>query len=84
MATVDTTSQTRLWGSFSALTEDIRDRLSIGQATAVDGHWTKWAYLCAMVALDPLPVAYKDPVPILNAFAIDYRTENIAPNSRAV
>ena len=36
------------------------------------------------MALDPLRVAYKDPVPILIAFARDYRTGNIAPNSRAV
>ena len=27
---------------------------------------------------------YKEPVPILNTFARDYRTGNIAPNSRAV
>ena len=32
----------------------------------------------------PLLIAYKDPVPILNAFARDYRTGNIAPNSCAV
>ena len=36
------------------------------------------------MALDPLLVAYKEPVPILNAFAKDYRTGNIAPNRRAV
>ena len=58
--------------------------MSVGQATAADGHWNKWAYFCARVALDPLLVAYKDPVPILNAFTRDYRTGNIAPNSRAV
>ena len=37
-----------------------------------------------MMALKPLLVAYKYPVPILNAFARDYRTGNIALNSRAV
>ena len=36
------------------------------------------------MALDPLLVAHKDPVPILNAFARDYRTGNIVPNSRSV
>ena len=36
------------------------------------------------MALDPLIVAYQDHVPILNAFARDYRTGNIAPGSRSV
>ena len=36
------------------------------------------------MALDPLLVAYQDPVPILNAFARDYRTGEIAPSSRGV
>ena len=36
------------------------------------------------MALDPLLVAYQDPVPILKAFARDYQTGNIAPGSRSV
>ena len=84
MATVDIAAQTRFWGSFSASTEDILEGLSVGRSTAPDGHWTKWAHLCARVAIDLLLVAYKDPVPILNAFSRYYRTGNIAPNSREV
>ena len=84
MATVDPAAQTRFWNSFRIATEDIREGLYVGQATAADGHWTKWAYFCARVALEPLLVAYKDPVPILNAFAWDYQTGNITPNSRGV
>ena len=84
MATVYTNNQTRFWDSFSASTEDIREGLSAGRATAADGHWTKSAYFCARVALKPLLIAYKDPVPILNVFDRDYRTEKIAPNSHAV
>ena len=71
MATVDPASQTRFWNSFITVTEDIRAGLSVGRATATDGHWTNCAYFCARVALDPLLVAYKEPVPILNAFARD-------------
>ena len=51
--------------------EGIREGLSIGQATAANGHWTKWSYFCERVDLDPLLVAYKYPVLILNAFARD-------------
>ena len=72
MATKDPAAQTRFWNSFSTATEDIREGLSVVRATAADGHWTKWAYFCARVALDPLLVAYTDPFPILNAFAWDY------------
>ena len=55
--------------------------MSTGQATDADGHWTKWAYFCARVALDPLLVAYQDHVPILNTFAQDDQTGNIAPDT---
>ena len=72
MATVDPAAQTRFWNSFSTATEDIREGLSVGRFTATNGHWNKWAYFCARVALYPLLVAYKDPFPILNAFAQDY------------
>ena len=58
--------------------------MSVGRAATADGHWTKWAYFCARVALDSLLVAYKDPVPTLNVFARDYREWNIVPNSRVV
>ena len=84
MATVDPAAKTRFCNSFSTATEDIQEGLSAGQATAAYGHWTKWACFCARVALDPLLVAYKYPVPILNAFARDYRTGNITPDSRGV
>ena len=84
MATVDPAVQTRFWNSFNTATEDIREGLSAGRATAANGPWTKWAYFCARVALDPLLVAYKEPVPTLNAFAQDYRTGNITPDSRGV
>ena len=84
MATVDPVAQTRFWHIFRSATEDIREGLSTGRATAADDHWTKWTYFCARVALDPLRVAYQDPVPILNTFARDYQTDKIAPDSRGV
>ena len=84
MATVDPVSQTRFWHSFRSATEDISEGLSTGRSTTANGYWTKWAYFCARVALDHLLVAYQDPVPILNAFAQDYQTGNIAPDSRGV
>ena len=84
MATVDPVAQTRFCHSFRSATEDISEGLFTGRATAADGHCTKLTYFCARVALDPLLVAYQDPVPILNAFARYYRTGNIAPGSRGV
>ena len=69
MATVDPATKTCFWDSFSTLTEDIQEGLSIGRATAADGNWTKWAYFYERVALDPLLVANKETFPIINAFA---------------
>ena len=84
MVTVDTATKTRFWDSFRASSDDIQEGLAVGRATAADGHWTKWAYFCARVSLYPLLVFYKDPSSIHNAFARDYRTGDISPNSRAV
>ena len=84
MATVEPASQTRFWNSFSTATEDIREGLHVDQDTATNSHWTKWAYLYSRVALNPLLVAYKYPVPILNTVSWDYRTGDIAPNSHGV
>ena len=63
MATVDPDALTRFWDSFSASTEDIREGLSVGQATAADGHWTKWVYFCAWVALSPPTRRLQRPYP---------------------
>ena len=71
METVDPAAQTRFWDRFSASIEDIQAGLSVGKSTATNCHWTKWAYFFARVDLNPLLVAYKDPVPILNAFSRD-------------
>ena len=66
MATVDLVAQTRFWHSLRSATEDFSEGLSTGRAIAADGHWTKWTYFCARLALDPLLVAYQDPVLNLN------------------
>ena len=84
MATVDPAAQTCFWNNFSTATEDIREGLSVGRATAANDHWTKWAYFCARVALKPLLAAYKEPAPILKSFTRDYRTGNTTPKSRGV
>ena len=79
MADVDTAARERFCNTFYAATEDISEGLSTGQACAADGHCTKGENFCSRVALETLPIGYKDPVPILNTFALDYRTGDIAP-----
>ena len=61
--------------------KDIAKGLYTGRACAADGHWTKWANFYSRVALDPLLICYKFPFPILNIFARDYRTGDIAQTS---
>ena len=79
MSDLDTVAIDRFCSTLCAATEDIAEGLSIGRSSAVDGHWTKWENFCLRVALDPLLIGYKDPVPILNIFARDYRTGDITP-----
>ena len=84
MADVDTSARVRFCNTFCAATEDIAEGLSTYRAWTADGHWTKWDNFCSRVALDPLRIGYKEPVPILNTFARDYRTGDIAPTSSPV
>ena len=81
MEDVDTAARDRFCNTFCAATEYIANGLYTGRAYAADGHWTKWANFCSRVALDPLLIGYKDPVPILNIFARYYRTGDITPTS---
>ena len=84
MADVETAARVRFCNTFCAATEDIAEGLSTGRAYAADGHWTKWANFFSRVPLNPLLIVYKDPVPILNIFARDYRTGDITPTSSPV
>ena len=84
MADVETAARVRFCNTFCAATDDIAEGLSTGRACAADGHWTKWVNVCSRVALNPLLISYKYPVPILNIFARDYRTGDIAQTSGPV
>ena len=84
MADVDIAARERFCNTFCSATEDIAEGLSTGRACAAGGHWTKWANFCSRVALDPLLIGYKEPVPILNIFAREYRTGDINPTSSPV
>ena len=81
---MDPTAGKAFRDSFCFATEDIAEGLSEGRDASADGYWAKWANFCQQVALDPLLVGYKDPVSILNTFAQDYRTEDIAQTSSPV
>ena len=69
MADVDTAARVCFCNTFCTAMEYIAEGLSTGQSCAADGHWTKWENFCSRVALDPLLIGYKEPVPILNIFA---------------
>ena len=84
MADVDTAARVCFCNTFYAAMEDIDDGLSTGRTCAADGHWKKWVNFCLIVALDPLLIGYKYPVPILNIFSWDCRTGDIAQTSSPV
>ena len=79
MVTVYPTKHTRFCNSFCAASDNISEGLSTSRAAAADVRWEKWAAFCRYVALNPLSISHRDPVPILNDFASQYRTVAIAP-----
>ena len=84
MADVEPSKRTCFYGSFRTVAEEISEVLSTSRYVAANGNWSKWGVFCIDVAYDPLLVSYRDLVPILNAFARQYRKGDIAPRSRQV
>ena len=62
----------------------IAEGLSASQSAIVYVNWTKWAEFYQDKALDALFVSYRDPVPILNTFARQYRTGSLSPSGHQV
>ena len=80
METVNPVKCTRLCNSFRTTMGKIAEDLSTIRLVAANGHWEKWAASCRDVALNPILVSYRYPIPILNAFARQYRTGAITPS----
>ena len=69
MVTVYTFKRSHFRDSFRAASDNIAKGLSTIRSAASDGHWANWAALCRDLYLEPLPILYKEPVPILKDFA---------------
>ena len=74
----------RFCDSFRTVVHSISEVLSSSRAAVANGHWMKWAELCLDMALYPLLILYRDPVPILNTFTMQYRTVSLAPSGHQV
>ena len=84
MAHVDPIQQQRFLSSFCAVTEAIVEGLSASRAYSINNHWKIWSAFFANVALNPLLLSYKDPIPILDTFAAEYRHSNITASCKNV
>ena len=82
MANVDPVHQQCFLCSFCTETEDITKGLSTSRVASSNNHWTLWPTFCANVALDPLLLLYKDPIPILATFAAEYRCGDISASGK--
>ena len=80
MTTVDPADCTCICNSFHTAEDDIVKSLSASRANSANGNWEKWAAFLRDMALEPLLVSYRDPVPILNTFSRKYRTGDITPS----
>ena len=74
--------QQRILHIFHAGTEAIFEGLYTSKAASADTHWTILSALCANVALKPLIMSYKDPIPFLATFAVEYRCGNISASGK--
>ena len=79
---MDPAKHTHFCDSFCSAAEENSKGVSTIIITATNGHWDKWASFFRKVALDPLPVSYRDSFPILNTFSRQYRTGSIASSGR--
>ena len=84
MVTVDPAKCTCFHDSFRAAADNIFKGLSTSRSAAADGYWRKWAILYREVSFNPLLVLYRYPVPIISAFARQYRTWGITPSVHQV
>ena len=77
---MDPTHQQFFLCSFCAASEAITNGLSASRAASANTHWAIWSAFCTRVALDPLILLYKEPIPILVKFAAKYRRGDISYN----
>ena len=74
--------QQRILHIFHAGEEAIFEGLYTSKSASADTHWTILSALCANVALKPLIMSYKDPIPFLATFAVEYRCGNISARGK--
>ena len=80
MEVVEPYKRARFCNNFRAMAHNIAKGLSDSQDPAAKGHCTKWAEFCQCVSPNHLLVFYRDPVPIINTFARQYRTGSLTPS----
>ena len=66
---MDPVKCTPLRDSFCAVAENIGKGLFTRRVAAADGYWENWYMICRYVALKPIIISYRDPVPILKYFS---------------
>jgi hypothetical protein len=54
------------------------------RATSSDTHWSTWVQFCADLQVDPTLADVRDPVPVLQVFALRYRTGTCSPSKLPV
>jgi hypothetical protein len=59
-------------------------RLSAGNTSAQSSTWRLWESFCSNLQQDPYLQSIRDPVPLLQLFARQYRTGEVAPKQRKV
>ena len=81
---MDPAKRTCVCNIFCTVADNIAEGYSTSMVVATNGPWEKWDSLCRDVDFDLLLVSYMVLVPILNAFAGQYRPGKISPSRHKV
>ena len=74
---VDPVNHTHFHNIFRSEVDDITEGFSTIQYASENVHWAKWATFCRDESLKYLLILYSYPVPTLNDFLWQYRTEKL-------
>ena len=84
MANLDPVHQYFFLCRFRSVREAIAEGLYASRSVSTNTHWTIWSDLCANVALNPILLLHKEPIPILTTFSAKYHRGDISASHKNI
>ena len=81
---MDPTSAANFHSDLCAVQQTVNRGICASGDRATAAHWDQWCTFCSSLAIDPLLYNIKDPIALLQVFALWYCKGIIAPSGRMV